>query len=152
MNKQKLHAFKNVFLNTKDGVTDASRKLFTFNDLPIVQVKKKSVLRINSVTPHNVTSAVAGTIEHHSYYIKLHGLAFNHSTYMSSDKGSEPIIAVFNYNARNTIQIGHYKLELEPQDIINIQMECFNELNEGLVKSAVNFDLCVSFTIEELEE
>jgi len=47
--------YKNIWLNTKDctianGGTDATRRIFKFQRLPLIQVRNKSYLKVNSIT------------------------------------------------------------------------------------------------------
>ena len=150
----KLHRCKNLWLNTKDttianGGTDSTRKIFRFNELPLIQIKKKSYLKVNSLT---LSGAGHQNATNHNWTVKLHGVNYNQSSYYNSDKSANPTIVQFNFDTKYTIQNGLYALELEPQDIINFELEVFNEAGEGLVKSSQPIDIYLNLLIEEFED
>jgi hypothetical protein len=150
----KLHKCKNIWLNTTDttianGGTDATRRFFRFNDLPLIQIKKKSYLKVNSLT---LSGAGHQNATNHNWTVKLHNINYNQSSYYNSDKFAEPTIVQFNFDSKYTIQNGLYSLELEPQDIVNVMIEVYNELGEGLIKSSQDINIHLNLLIEEFED
>jgi hypothetical protein len=143
----KEHKIKNIWLNTGDATTDTTRKSFTFHGLPLIQIKKKSILKVNSVTLSGAGNANATG---HNWTVKLHNVAYNHASYYNSDKNATPTILCFNYDTKNTVQNGLFALELEPQDLINLEIECFNEEGSGLIKTHP-FNIHLNIIIEEYD-
>ena len=143
----KEHKIKNIWLNTGDATTDATRKYFTFHGLPLIQIKKKSILKVNSVT---LSGAGHQNASGHNWTVKLHNVAYNHASYYNSDKNATPTILCFNFDTKSTVQNGLFALELEPQDLINLEIECFNEEGTGLIKTnPINIHL--NIIIEEYD-
>ena len=153
MNKDKnISNIKNIWLNTNDVPTTAisnNRRFFTFYDLPLIQIKKQSYLRVNSVTLSGTGSLTA--IDH-NWTIKLHNLNYNSGAYFNSDKVAEPTIICFNYVTKNSVQNGLFSLELVPQDLNTLTLEIYNEIGEGAIKNTYNFNLHLNLIIEEIEE
>ena len=149
----KLHKCKNIWLNTTNCTitnngTDAVRRFFRFNNLPLIQIKKRSFLRVSSISFSGTGHLDAGG---HNWEVKLHNINFNQTSYYNSDNFAEPTIAQFNIDTKHLIQTGFFKLELEPQDIHTITLEVFNETGEGLLKSQpINIHL--GLIIEEIED
>jgi hypothetical protein len=149
----KLHKCKNIWLNTTNCTianngTDAVRRFFRFNNLPLIQIKKRSFLRVSSISFSGGGHLDAGG---HNWEVKLHNINFNQTSYYNSDNFAEPTIAQFNIDTKHLIQTGFFKLELEPQDIHTITLEVFNETGEGLLKSQpINIHL--GLIIEEIED
>ena len=150
MELMKQHKIKNIWLNTGDANVDSSavRKMFGFYQLPLIQIKKKSILKVNSVT---LSGAGHGDAGGHNWTIKLHNVMYNHASYYNSDKNANPTIVCFNFDAKHTIQNGLFSLELEPQDIVNLELECFNEAGTGLIKASGPFNIHLNILIEEIE-
>jgi hypothetical protein len=150
----KLHKCKNIWLNTTNSTianngTDALRRVFRFNNLPLIQIKKRSFLRIISLT----ISGAHNEATNHNWEVKLHNINFNQTSYYNSDNFAEPTIAQFNFSPNNTtIQSGFFKLELEPQDIHTITLEVFNETGEGLIKNNTPINIHLGLSIEEIDE
>ncbi len=148
----KVANIKNIWLNTIDVPITAvsqNRRFFTFYDLPLIQVKKKSYLRVNSVTLSG-NGAVGAT--DHNWTIKLHNLCYNSGAYFNSDKIAEPTIICFNYDTKNSVQNGLFSLELVPQDLNTFTLEIYNEIGEGAVQGALPFDVYLNVLIEEIED
>jgi hypothetical protein len=150
----KLHKCKNIWLNTTDttianGGTDSTRRIFRFNELPLIQIKKKSYLKVNSLT---LSGAGHQNATNNNWIVKLHGVNYNQFSYYNSDKNGNPTIVQFNFDTKYTIQNGLFSLELEPQDIVNFELEVYNEAGEGLVKSALPIDIHLNLLIEEYED
>jgi hypothetical protein len=150
MELMKQHKIKNIWLNTGDANVDSSavRKIFGFYQLPLIQIKKKSILKVNSVT---LSGAGHSDATGHNWTIKLHNVMYNSASYYNSDKNANPTILCFNFDTKNTIQNGLFALELEPQDIINLELECFNEAGSGLIKNSNPFNIHLNILIEEIE-
>lgn len=150
MELMKQHKIKNIWLNTTDANVDNSavRKIFGFYQLPLIQIKKKSILKVNSVT---LSGAGHADATGHNWTIKLHNVMYNSASYYNSDKNANPTILCFNFDTKNSVQNGLFALELEPQDIINLELECFNEAGSGLIKNSNPFNIHLNILIEEIE-
>ena len=146
----KEHKIKNIWLNTGDASVDSAsvRKYFTFHGLPLIQIKKKSILKVNSVT---LSGAGHQNASGHNWTVKLHNVAYNHASYYNSDKNATPTILCFNFDTKHTVQNGLFALELEPQDLINLEIECFNEAGSGLIKSNNPINIHLNIIIEEYD-
>lgn len=144
---------KNIWLNTVDctianGGTNATRRFFTFYDLPLIQIKKNSYLRVNSVTISGIGGPQAVD---KNWTIKLHNVAFNNQQYYNSDKTAEPTIINFNYDTKNSVQNGLFSLEVLPQDINQIAIEIYDNTGLGATTAGGPFDVYLNLIIEEIE-
>lgn len=144
---------QNIWLNTKDATASSDRKVFTFNDLPLIQIRNHSVLKINSITlGGDGVNAATG----HNWVIKLgNSVKYNNMSYFNSDNDTMPTIAMINYDQNNSIQNGSYALELEHQDInqIVIKITTHSGTEEhGAVKNSQNIDFHICLVIDEYEE
>jgi len=144
---------QNIWLNTKDGLVDSDRKFFTFNDLPLIQIRNHSVLKVNSIT---LGGDGVGSATGHNWTIKL-GNTIKHNTtsYFNSDNDSMPTIAMINYDQNNSIQTGSFALELEQQDIKQVVLKITTHSGSsehGAVKNSQNIDFFICIVIEEYEE
>lgn len=145
----KEHKIKNIWLNTGDAITTAGvRRNFIFHDIPLIQIKKKSILKVNSVT---LSGAGHTEATGHNWTVKLHNVAYNHASYYNSDKNATPTILCFNFDTKNSVQNGLFALELEPQDLINLEIECFNEAGSGLIKTNNIINIHLNILIEEYD-
>lgn len=140
---------KNLWLNTTDATTDGLRRVFTFNHLPLIQIRQKTYLKVNSITLSGAGHAEATG---HNWTVKLHNVGYNANTYFNSDKNAEPTIVCFNFDTKHTIQNGLLSLELVPQDINNLAIEVFNEAGTGLIKSSQPVQLHINILLEEYDE
>lgn len=143
---------KNLWLNTVDctianGGTNALRRIFKFQNLPLIQIKEKSYLKVNSITVSGAHNEMVG----HNWIIKLHDVKYNQYNYYNSDRIQTPTIACFNYDSKNTVQNGLFSLEINPQDIVNLTLEIYNEEGVGLVKTT-DVNLYINVIFEEFEE
>jgi len=146
--------YKNIWLNTKDctianGGTDATRRIFKFQRLPLIQVRNKSYLKVNSIT---LSGAGHQNATGHNWTVKLLDVQYNNSSYYNSDMSGDPTIAMFNFDTKYTIQNGLFALELENQDIVNLRLEVYNEAGEGLVKTLQPIELHLNIVIEEIND
>jgi hypothetical protein len=140
---------QNIWLNTTDALVDSERKIFTFNDLPLIQVRNHSVLKINSVT---LSGAGVSSASAHNWTIKLNNVKYNTSAYFSSDNNSDPTIAMINYDTNNSIQTGSFALELETSDIKQLVIKVKSDDGHGLAKNSQNIDMHIGLTICEYDE
>ena len=86
-----------------------------------------------------------------NWIIKLHDVKYNQYNYYNSDRIQTPTIACFNYDSKNTVQNGLFSLEINPQDIVNLTLEIYNEAGVGLVKTT-DVNLYINVIFEEFEE
>jgi len=141
---------QNIWLNTKDALADSERIYFTFNNLPLIQIRNHSVLKVNSIT---LGGAGVGSATGHNWTIKL-GNTIKHNTtsYYNSDNDSSPTIAMINYDQNNSIQNGTFALELEQQDIKQVVVKIISDDGHGAVKNSQEIDFFICLVIEEYEE
>tara|TARA_R110002049_G_scaffold44705_3_gene131066 strand:- start:323 stop:796 length:474 start_codon:yes stop_codon:yes gene_type:complete len=140
--------YKTLWLNTIDGVASADRKSFAFNNLPLIQIRNKSILKINSIT---LSGAGLGSASNHNWTIKMQNIKFNQTSYFNSDNDNNPTIACINYDTNNSIQNGKYSLELTPQDINQPILHIVSDDGHGAIKNSQAIDFHVSICIEEYE-
>jgi hypothetical protein len=150
----KVKKCKNIWLNTIDctvanGETDDIRRVFKFQKLPLIQIRNKSYLKVNSIT---LSGAGHQNATGHNWTVKLHDVKYSQDSYYNSDNIGVPTIAMFNFDTKYTIQNGLYSLELEEQDIVNLRIEVYNEAGAGLVKSLAPIELNINLIIEEYED
>ena len=139
--------YKTIWLNTTDAIVDNDRKLFTYNNLPLIKIiGEKNILKINSIT---LSGTGVDNISNDNWTIKIKDVKFNNTTYFNSDKDLSPTVAQFNYDTNNTIQNGNLSLEIEKQDINLITLNIYNNSNQGLIKSGNNINLHIGITICE---
>jgi len=138
-----------IWLNTVDGVADSDRKYFTFNHLSLIQIRNRSLLKINSIT---LSGAGVGSATGHNWTIKLGNVKFNNTSYYNSDKDTLPTIAMINYDQNNSIQNGSFALELENQDINQIIVKITSDDGHGAKKNSQNIDFHICMVVEEFSE
>lgn len=147
--------YKSIWLRTLDAVPDAERINFTFNDLPLIQIRGKAVLKVNSVS---IGGEAQTDLAEHNITVKIDNVQYNRLFYFNSDKNSIPTIANFDYSTRNTIQNNAPVLILEEQDINQIKLQIFTDsqgtgdASHGLVKNSKNGELFINLIIEEYSE
>ena len=132
--------YKVIWLNTEDAVVSTDRKEFIFNNLPLIQIRNKSYLKINSIT---LSGAGLSSATNHNWEIKLLNVKINQPSYFNSDNNFVPTIANLNYDQNNSIQNGAMHLELETQDIIQLGLSIESDDGHGAVKNsqAINFHI-----------
>ena len=141
--------YKTIWLNTTDAVVDADRMNFTFNNLPLIQVRNKSYLKVNSVT---LSGDGLSSANQHNWDVKIGNVKFNHSNYFNSDNNFVPTIAMLNYDENNSIQNGNLMLELENQDIVQLFLNVTSDDNHGLIKNSQTIDMHLGLCIVEYME
>lgn len=139
-------SYKTIWLNTTDAVVDAERKVFTFNDLPLVQIRNKSYLKINSIT---LSGDGLNSAPGHNWQVKLANVKINQTSYFNSDNNFIPTIAMLNYDQNNSIQNGHLTLELEQQDIVQLALHVSSDDDHGLIKNSQEIDMHIGLCVEE---
>ena len=141
--------YKTIWLNTIDSVADADRKNFTFNNLPLIQVRNKSYLKVNSVT---LSGDGLSSAPGHNWEIKLNNVKINTNNYFNSDNNFVPTIVNLNYDENHSIQNGNLMLELENQDIVQLVLNVTSDDDHGLIKNSQNIDMYVGLCIVEYME
>ena len=141
--------YKTIWLNTTDAVVDADRMNFTFNNLPLIQVRNKSYLKVNSVTLSGDGLSSASAL---NWDVKLNNVKINHSNYFNSDNNFVPTIAMLNYDENNSIQNGNLMLELENQDIVQLVLNVTSDDNHGLIKNSQTIDMHIGLCVVEYLE
>ncbi len=141
--------YKVIWLNTEDAVADSSRKEFIFNNLPLIQIRNKSYLKINSIT---LSGAGISSATNHNWEIKLMNVKINQPSYFNSDNNFVPTIAMLNYDQNNSVQNGSMHLELETQDIIQLGLHIENDDGDGAVKNSQAINFHIGLCVEEYME
>ena len=146
---------KSIILRTLDATADADRNNFTFNNMPLIQILRPSILKVNSVS---VGGEGHEDISNHNITVKLDNVKYNRLHYFNSDNDSVPTIANFDYSTKNTVQNGEACLYIDKQDINTMSLRVFTDSkgtgdpSHGLAKNSKLIELFISLTIEELDE
>ena len=150
INKKKEPVYKNIWLRTIDAsVIGADRKTFTFNNIPIIQVRNNTILKVNSVTFYGDGVNHAND---HNWTIKLDRIAYKKNYYFNSDRNNIPTIATINYDTKNSVQNGLMSLHLDNQDINEIVLFVESDDLHGLSKQSQNIDIDVCLVLCEYDE
>lgn len=142
--------YQTIWLNTSNATANADRTRFIFHNLPLIQIKKRSYIRFNSVSFIPAVSSLR------NYLIKLVNIKFNRSCYYNTDGSAMPTLISYNQTTATNIQHGLYRLEIPQQDIINLEIDTADSAGRGLFEGAgtpgtvANLILCI--VIEEAEE
>lgn len=138
--------YTNIFLNTVNAVRSSDNRTFTFNNLPLIQIKKKSYLYVDTSSTFNVSGS--------SIRVKITNLKYNKDTHYSLEPA--------NYNTTDGIYLGIFTTiagqpemfytdiltELPPQDINTIVLELISLVNiTGIAPTA---NISISLVIEEI--
>lgn len=141
--------YKVIWLNTEDAVASTDRKEFIFNNLPLIQIRNKSYLKINSIT---LSGNGLSSAPNHNWEIKLLNVKINQPSYFNSDNNFVPTIAMLNYDQNNSIQNGSMHLELETQDIIQLGLNIESDDGHGAAKNSQNINFHIGLCVEEYME
>ena len=141
--------YKVIWLNTEDAVASSDRKEFIFNNLPVIQIRNKSYLKINSIT---LSGDGVGSASNHNWEIKLLNVKINQPSYFNSDNNFVPTIANINYDQNNSIQNGAMHLELEYQDIMQMGLYIESDDGHGAVKNSQEINFHIGLCVEEYME
>ena len=141
--------YKVIWLNTEDAVASTDRKEFIFNNLPLIQIRNKSYLKINSIT---LSGDGLSSAPNHNWEIKLLNVKINQPSYFNSDNNFVPTIANLNYDQNNSIQNGSMHLELETQDIIQLGLSNESDDGHGAVKNSQNINFHIGLVVCEYME
>ena len=63
--------YKVLWLNTSDAVASTDRKTFTFNNMPLIQTRGRTLLKVNSVT---LSGAGLSSAPDHNWTIKIQNI------------------------------------------------------------------------------
>lgn len=140
--------YKVIWLNTNDAVASTDRKTFTFNNMPLIQARNRSILKVNSIT---LSGAGLSSAPDHNWTIKIQNIKFNQTSYYNSDGDNNPTIACINYDANNTIQNGNFALELTEQDINQPVLIVYSDDDHGLIKNSQIINMHIGIVIEEYD-
>jgi len=140
--------YKVIWLNTNDAVASTDRKTFTFNNMPLIQARNRSILKVNSIT---LSGAGLSSAPDHNWTIKIQNIKFNQTSYYNSDGDNNPTIACINYDSNNTIQNGNFALELTEQDINQPVLIISSDDDHGLLKNSQIINMHIGLVIEEYD-
>lgn len=141
---------KTIWLDTRSATANTERSRFIFHNLPLIQIKKRSYIKVNSISFIPAVSSLR------NYLVKLVNIKFNRSCYYNSDGNAMPTLISYNQTSATNIHNGLYRLEIPPQDIINLEIDTADFSGRGLFEGAgtpgtvANFMLCI--VIEEAED
>ena len=138
--------YKVIWLNTDHATASSDRKQFIFNNLPVIQIRNKSYLKINSIT---LSGDGLSSASNHNWEIKLMNVKINQPSYFNSDNNFVPTIANINYDQNNSVQNASMMLEVEDQDIMQLGLHIESDDGHGAVKNSQNIDFHIGLCIEE---
>lgn len=141
---------KSIWLDTKNCLVNTARTEFTFNDLPVIQVRGDIChLKVNSISG----SSSSGTNDYieHTFVVKLGNVKYNHSYYFNCDKNSSPTIADVMIDANKGFHLNNSVLSLPNQDINQLILKIKKEDGVGLKKGSHDIDLYFNIIIEEYD-
>jgi hypothetical protein len=141
---------KSIWLDTKNCVINSNRTEFTFNNLPLIQVRGDIChLKINSIS--GSSSSGSNDYINHTFVIKLCDVKFNHSYYFNCDKNASPTIADVMIDANKGFHLNNSVLTLVNQDINKLSLKIKKEDGTGLSKGNHDIDLYFNLLIEEYD-
>jgi len=140
--------YKSIWLDTKNAVVNADRTEFTFNNLPVIQVRGDIChLKVNSIS--GSSSSGSNDYINHTFVVKLENVKFNNSYYFNADKNSSPTIADVMIDANKGFHLNNSVLTLVNQDINQLCLKIKKEDGVGLFKGNHTIDLYFNLIIEE---
>jgi len=140
---------KSIWLDTKNCVVNTDRTVFTFNDLPLIQVRgNRSVLKVNTLVMDTDTGS-SQDYKDHVWIVKLGNIKYNREYYFNSDKESIPTIASVMVDTYNGINNNLNSLEITSQDINQLVMYVKSTDNHGLTKGGHNINMYINIIIVE---
>lgn len=141
---------KSIWLDTKNCVINADRTEFTFNKLPVIQVRGDIChLKVNSIS--GASSSGSNDYINHTYVIKLANVKYNHNYYFNADKNAYPTIADVMIDANKGFHLNNSVLTLPEQDINDFSLKIKKEDGTGLTKGNHTIDLFFNIIIEEYD-
>ena len=141
---------KSIWLDTKNAVINSDRTEFTFNNLPVIQVRGDIChLKVNSIS--GSSSSGSNDYINHTFVIKLANVKYNHSYYFNADKNSIPTIADVMIDANKGFYLNNSVLTLTDQDINQLCLKIKTDDGHGLVKGGHTIDLYFNIIIEEYD-
>jgi hypothetical protein len=141
---------KSIWVDTKNAVVNSDRTEFTFNDLPVIQVRGDIChLKVNSVS--GSSSSGSNDYINHTFVVKLGNVKYNHSYYFNSDKNSSPTICDVMIDANKGYHLNNATLTLPEQDINQLCLKIKKEDGTGLTKAGHTIDLYFNIIIEEYD-
>lgn len=141
---------KSIWLDTKNAVINSDRTEFTFNNLPVIQVRGDIChLKVNSIS--GSSSSGSNDYINHTFVIKLANVKYNHSYYFNADKNSIPTIADVMIDANKGFYLNNSVLTLTEQDINQLCLKIKTDDGHGLVKGGHEIDLYFNIIIEEYD-
>ena len=148
MNVYKPSSYKTIWLNTENATASTDRKIFTFNNMPLIQIRGKSILKINSI---NLSGPGLANAKDQNWTLKLKNIKHTQNSYYNSDRDPDLTISNFNYNP-SSVQNGLLSIELVEQDINNFSLSISSSENHGAVQSGSNVNFHVGICIHEFYE
>ena len=140
---------KSIWLDTKNCVVNTDRTVFTFNDLPLIQVRgNRSVLKVNTLVMDTDTGS-SQDYKDHVWIVKLGNIKYNREYYFNSDKESIPTIVSVMVDTYNGINNNLNSLEITSQDINQLVMYVKSTDNHGLTKGGHNINMYINIIIVE---
>ena len=145
-----IRRIKSIWLDTKNCVVNADRTEFTFNKLPVIQVRGDICqLKVNSITADS--SSGSNDYVNHTFIIKLNNVKYNHNYYFNSDKNACPTIADVMIDANKGFNLNNSVLTLVNQDINDFSLKIKSNDGHGLVKNTHIINMYINIIIEEYD-
>ena len=139
--------YKSVWLYSENAVASNGRKIFTFNNLPLIQVKgDKNYIRVASIA---FKSTNQSDFTGHVWTVKLGNVKYNHVNYYNSDKNSIPSIFSGMIDSVNMFNCNNNVLEIEPQEINQFYLNVLSDDDHGLNKNSHDIKMYLNLIIEE---
>ena len=141
---------KSIWVDTKNCVVNADRTEFTFNNLPVIQVRGDIChLKVNSITADS--SSTSNDYINHTWIIKLANVKYNHDYYFNADKNASPTIADVMIDANKGFHLNNSVLTLPNQDINQLCLKIKSNDGHGLVKNTHLINMYINILIEEYD-
>ena len=141
---------KSIWLDTKNCVINSNRTEFTFNNLPLIQVRGDIChLKINSITADSDSGS--NDYINHTWIIKLKNVKYNHNFYFNTDKNASPTIADVMIDANKGFNLNNSVLTLVNQDINEFSLQIKSNDGHGLLKNTHEINMYINILIEEYD-
>ena len=139
--------YKSVWLYSENAVASNNRKIFTFNNLPLIQVNgDKNYIRVASIA---MKASNSSDYTGHVWTIKLGNIKYNHVNYFNSDKNSIPTIFSGMIDSVNMFNCNNNVLEIDQQELNQFYLNVLSDDDHGLSKNSQNIKMYLNLIIEE---
>ena len=139
--------YKSVWLYSENAVASNNRKIFTFNNLPLIQVNGNT----NYIKVASIAMKISNSSDYtgHVWTIKLGNVKYNHVNYYNSDKNSIPTIFSGMIDTVNMFNSNNNVLEIDKQELNEFYINVFSDDDHGLSKNSQDIKMFMNIIIEE---